>query len=313
MENSTELYQKYVKAKIQEERLAKINKGRNLLNADNFKCPYYISLNLEVRGTLLEMERAIKIHSNFPFSSWGYNDEGVKDFLKKFEDYLSIPRYKQFLISSRRKENKISDYSDSTPDLRDKQILFEDIDIQIGEEAQKELTKKKIDFNKSIKVLLLKQREATEEEGKDIEKFYLLLARRKDLRRQHLSKNYSAIFRVGKEADYTMPIGLSDLEYNEKLKEIKEDMEALCKKYSFFKLPNFQFVEIKEEETLESWKKENLNELEETWNNFDDDEKQDDYEGNFDKYVEMCFEMRDDEESSSHYSEEEEESDEEDY
>jgi len=297
IQTSDEAYSIYRKLKDREERVLKQNRGLTLLNADKFKSSFFISIYKEVELNLLGKEEKIVVVTNILGSySYSYNGLSIEEFLVKLKKYLSIPTYK-FLIQ---RENKVDFYWKAK--FRTKDFEFEDIKITIGEQAKEYVDSLKFNFIEEVKKLVKNKKQATEQEGKDFEKYFFLYNRIDDLKRQVKESNNS-YYSYHQDADRTLKITISTEEYNQKLKEVETEMKEICKKYSYLELPRFDYIKIVELITFEDWLKEQGEELRESWDEFDDEQKED-WNGDFDSYAQSCFENFNEEDSS--YDEDEE-------
>jgi hypothetical protein len=301
IQTSSEAYELYRKLKDREERAFKQNRGLTLLNADEFKSSLFISVLKKVEINLLEKEEEVVVETNI-FDR--YRDEyNVEEFLKELKKYMSTPAYNFFIQYNRRRENKVSFYWKAK--FREHDFEFEELKITIGEQAKEYVDSLGFDFVGEIKKIIKNKKQVTEKESKDFERYSFLYNRIDDLERQ-INKPKNSYYYSREAEDKTIKLTISYEEYNEKLKEVETEMKVLCKKYSFLELPKFDYIEIKEPIKFEDWIKEHKDEVEESWNEFDDEQK-DDWEGDFDSYAQNCFETFD---SDDYDSDDEEDSDE---
>ena len=142
-----------------------------------------------------------------------------------------------------------------------------------------------IDFIGEIKNLLSKQREATDKEAKDFERFRFLLEDIGNLKRQ-LPKTDTYYY--DSERDKTFNISIDKVTYNDKLNKIEVELIRLCKKYSFLEMPTISYKEILRRLNFEDWKSENNVEFEDEWSNFDDEEKEE-YDGDFENFLKWGY------------------------
>ncbi|KKL55302.1 hypothetical protein LCGC14_2256760 [marine sediment metagenome] len=283
---SEQAYEEYQRLQKVEEKLSRGNSGLNLLNSSKFKPNYFISIKKVGKRTLIDSRDWLVVNTNLPFSDWRYNfgEVGVEEFLKELEEWVSIPKFDFFLCHNRKRDNKVSFWE--LPSFRKHKIEVSEIEFRIGKEAEHEIKLQGYDIVGTIKDLILKQREPTPKESSDFEKFKLLLEKKDDLKRQRKPKSDYGYYSYDKPKDDSIPFILDDESYNSKLKIIEKEMKKLCNKYSFFKLPDFNYIEIKEEISFDDWFKENEEELRETW---DSEIEKEDYDGDFNSYVEDCF------------------------
>lgn len=288
VQTSNEAYEIYRKLKDREFRVERYNRGLTLLNANEFKSSFFISVLKEVDLNILEKEERVVVETNvLPYDFTSYSEDlTIQLFLKKLKDYMSTPKYELFVKHNRRMENKV-DMSWDTK-FREKDFDFEDLEITIGEQAKSYVDSLDFNFVEEIKKIIKNKRQVTDKEITDFERYSLLYNRIKDLKRQ-FEKPHSNYYSYGEPNDSTLKITIGYEEYNEKLKEVETEMKKICKKYCFLKLPRFDYVEIKEPVSLEDWKKEHGDELRENWDELDDSEKEE-WDGNFDSYAEYCFE-----------------------
>ena len=244
---SSEAYEEYQRLIKIEEKLEKANYGLNILNASSVLKPrkFYIEVKNIRKGNLVTATQFIDVKTDLPFSSWSYRFEacGIKEFIQELADWVSIPRYEFFVQHNRKYENKISLWD--LPKFRVSDIKFEDVDFDIGEEAEKEIKKMGFDFKEEVKNILSQQREANKQEGKDFERFVFLSEEIDNLKRQIGTRtNYG----WSSGGDETLKITLDKEIYNKRLIKIKEELEALCEKYSFFKMPSIYLEDVDEDD-----------------------------------------------------------------
>lgn len=306
---SDEAYEVYRKLKDREERVSKQNRGLNLFNADKFKPNFFISILKKVELNLLEKEEKVVVESNLIGSTYyGWDRMSVEEFLKRLKDYLSRPVYQFQTQFNRRRENKVDFYWKAK--FRTKDFEFADVKIQVGEQAQEYVDSLPFNFIEEVKKIIANKKIPTDKEIKDFEKYSYLYHRKEDLERQvkQVSNSYGYGYRESE--DKTIKISIDFEEYNSKLKEVETEMKALCKKYPYLEFPRFDYVEIKEPIKYEDWLKEHESEVRESWDEFDDEQK-DEWDGDFDSYAHYCYESFDEEEYNS--SDDEEGDDDDDY
>jgi len=285
-QTSDEAYSEYQRLKRIEEKLEKGNRGLNIINADKFFKPKRFSIEvLKVsEANLLEVKSKVQVNTNFPFRDWrySYGEMGVQDFLNQLKEWVSTPKYKFLIIHNRKRDNQAS-YWD-LPKFKEYNVQFEEVDFNIGKEAQHEINLKGFNFVEEVKQLLSEQREATEEEAKDFERFRFLIEELDSLKRQVPRSNYTCY-----NSNQTLNITIDKKDYNEKLKKIELEFTKLCKKYPFLKMPTIDYKEIIRELSFEDWKANgNKDEAEDEWSNFNDETKEE-YEGDFENFLKWCY------------------------
>lgn len=266
MKTSQEVFEEY------QQLLKKEKIERSFLKIEN---RYFIKILKEVRINLKDKEEKISILTDLPFREY-YEGYSIEVFLEKFRNWALLPLFKFSFSFNRKEDNKYSSYY--LPKLRKSKISFEDLDITIGSEAKKDVNFDK--FISDIKEIINLQRNPTEEEIRDFERYYILLERQKDLKRQ-LGKEESYHYSSKKKDSYFV---ISKEEYNEKLKLLEDEFKLLNSKYDFLEVPNLYYEEIQEVLTFDKWKSENLFELEENWAELDDEDKEE-YNGDFEEFA----------------------------
>ena len=137
--------------------------------------------------------------------------------------------------------------------------------------------------------MISKQREATEEESVDFDRFKLLIENIDNLKR-HLERRTSYSYSSDNRVDNkTLKFTIDKKTYNKNLKIIDEELLKLCKKYSFLKMPRVDYQDINRRLSFEDWKLHSEEELEDNWNDLDDDEKEE-YDGDFETYLKKGYE-----------------------
>lgn len=284
---SQEAYEQYIKLKILEEKNRKNNAGLNLLNAEKFKPNYFISVSLVQEVNILGSKEGIVVNTNLSLGGYGYHrDMHPEDFFEQLKAFVQVPKYKFFIQYNRKRDNKLGWYE--LPEFRKENLVLDEIKITIGDRAKQELEKLGFNFLERVKFFLSQQKEPTARQQKDFERYQALVYKVYDLKRQygHKSSNY---YGYGQEVDSTIKISLDDVSYNEKLKETEDELKKLCKKYSFLKMPRVEYVKIVEPVNIKDWREEHEEELKESWENLDDETKSENYEGDFERYVDECF------------------------
>ena len=198
-----------------------------------------------------------------------------------------MPRYNLLIQHNRKADNKYSWWN--LPKFHTIFIEFESIDFEIGKEALHEINLMGFDFVGEVKKLLLQQREATEDEAKDFERYGLLLERIKNLKR-HLERSTSYSYSYDNRVDNrTLKFTIDKKTYNQELDEVEKEFLKLCKKCSYLKMPDIEYQDIKKRLSFEDWKLHEGEEAEDDWNDLDDEEK-DEYDRDFDCYLKKGYE-----------------------
>ncbi len=246
------------------QKLDRWNKGYNFVNLDNSNKQYKIELLLEIDLNLFEKTVELAVRHNL-FNSYYDESVGFEDFIRDFKDFVSKPFY--IPRNFNRKNNKLGKWELDKIATRRKVVNLSDINIVVYESAEQYLKKKyKIeDFRKVVKGLLKKQRDATKDEMKAVDRFIYLREKMDNLidmvGRQNIS-DYGYC-----ERDETKRISITKEIYNKELKKIEIEMKALNKKYRFLKIDeqNFRYAEIKKKPKFSEWIKENKLELKENY------------------------------------------------
>lgn len=281
---SQQAYEEYQKLSEIEEKLAKKNKGMNLLNADiiNQRKRYHVKIFKTVHANLTKHWEHISVETNL---CCHYSLETTPEkLLSELKAWVSIPRYKPFIQRVRRRDNRVGEWR--MADFETEFIRFEDIEFSIGEVASKDFDLEK--FKKEVHDILQLQREATKEEAKDFEEYWLLFQKVEDLSRQIVKESsygYSYSYRKSRFNDDTPQFTIGYKEYNRQLRWVAVRLKALHKKYSFLSMPQMSFYNEKKPITLRQFKKEQLQELEEGWETVDKEQ----YDGDFNAYCKAMF------------------------
>lgn len=286
-QTSNEAYVEYQRLVKLEEKLKKGNRGLNIINAEEFfkSKRFRIEVKKITEANLLEVKSEIVVNTNFPFADWRYSYEqiGVEEFLNQLKEWVSTPRYKFFIQHNRKRDNQASWWD--LPKFKKFNVQFEEVDIDIGKCAEHELNLMSLNFVEEVKELLSQQREATEEESEDFEKYRLLLEKKGNLKRRLPKSNYS----YGNE-DKTLGISIDKKTFNEKLKSVEQELQKLCKKYPFLEMPSIDYQKILTQLSFKDWKAENNYDAEDEWSNFTDEDKEE-YDGDFENFLKWCYEQ----------------------
>jgi len=294
LKTSNEVYDEYRKLRDREEKLTKNNKGLNLLGNFIERKPrgFYISLMVETKVNLKGKKENIDISSNLPFFSYSYSydKKGIQDFLDKLKEYCKKPFYKFPKQRNRKADNKMSMWR--LPNFREEKILFEEIDFRIGEKAVGKLHKDKLDFVEVVKSILKYQKQITNEEETDFNKYFLLCERIEDLKRQiNHKENYGYGYGYKKVTDTTLTFEITKEEFNKKLKVLEMELKSLCDKYEVLTMPNIRYKEIVKQMSCEDWCIDNEEDVRDSWDNDEDEEVKEELDNNFDNYLVEKYEQ----------------------
>jgi len=266
--------------------LDRINQGYNFLNVDNqrqeSKKKYYINVFIETKQNLKEKTEEIKIKQNLFSVGYWDNDFNVNDFLEKLDKFSK----KLFCIikktsNRKNKSNYDTDLSELRDKFRDKTIVFNDIDINITENAEQQLKYINLDFIGEVKKLLNQQQKTDKSKQKLIDRFVYLKEKVLTLK-TFIEKTNSYDSR--KKEDNSLKILITPEEYNQKLKEIETEMKTIAESFGI-KLRELDYIIIKERIGFDEWLEQNKDELRE---NYEENEGESDFE-NFDEYAEQMY------------------------
>ena len=237
--------------RVDSQKLHLQNKGVNLLSERKKPIPT-IKLYKKVSGNLLEMKsKVIVSHTNLPIHVYYRAETSIEDFLKNLEEVVELPKYDDFIIGNRRRENKGNRWGLTSFD--NKIIDYDSIKFLWGDELLKNTTQEyRAEFMRKVSKILDKQRYATDEETKDFARYFALCHKVEDLGRQSKKKTYS-YYCGGEEKDKSLTMLMTDEEFNKKLKDIEDELETLKEKYDFLKLPRFDYKEKEEVEDEEDY------------------------------------------------------------
>jgi len=243
---------------------------------------YFIKVLKKGKISITETIEKVIVKCNLPFTdySYGWEDVNVEKFMEDLREWVNKPCFKFFIINNRKDKNKAS-YWD-LPKLRKQVIHFEEVKIDVGEQAKKDIDEEK--FKQEIKDILSEQRNATEEEEKAFNKFALLVEKKGNLKRL-LPKNNDGYYYSSNKKDETPKITINKEEYNSKLELIKKEFEKLCEEYSILEIPRLDFEEINELMSFKDWRLECEEDYEESWSDDFDDEGKEQYNGNFEEFL----------------------------
>ena len=282
IQTSNDAYALYQKLRNREEKLAKSNKGLNLLGKSKSE-GFYISLKVITRINIKEKQERIKVDSNLPFVSWRCGCNSVEEFLEEFNKYCKKPVYSYPFSLNRKQENQPSRWN--LPSFREKKINFEDIDIRISDKIKDMFYSDKFDFIGQVKKILSSQVKITDEEKDDFDKYFLLCEKIEDLGRQLPKERYG----YDREKDDTLKMTIGKKEYNKKLRVIETKLKPICSKYEILNMPSIYYKEIKKAPSFEEFKIENKQEVEELWSELDDEDK-DEFDCDFEEFLKTKYE-----------------------
>ena len=263
--------------RINQQRLERINDGYNFFNIIQKEKKYFIKVMLETEMDLLEKEETIKVYTDLPLSDWDYcRDYEVIDFLKEFENFVKKPLVR---IRDFNRKNMTSSYELSyvRVGVREKILKFSDIEITIGELAERKLKVIGIeDFKEKVKELLNLQKGIDEKIQKLVDRFIQLKERIATLKECIGKKDDGYIYYCGygKEVDKTIKITLTAEQYNQELKEIEKGMREIAHKLKIeVRDSDFEYVPIERKVGFNEWLEINKGELKESWAEFDSEDK----------------------------------------
>lgn len=268
------------------------NKGYNFLNVDNIitreEKNYYIHILLDVELNLKKQREEIVVETNLSIDNdryWRYGIE-LEEFLKKLKELCKKPLLKLKKTSNRKKtpyfDRDLSNLEDS---IRDKTILFEDIDISIGKLAKEKLNNRNV--VEEIKNILKEQEKTNEINQKLLNRFVYLKDKVLTLNCFLNKKNE---YSYHKEKDRTTKLLITDKEYNQKLKEVEDEMKQIAKKFNI-ELNEFDYLLIPKKVDLDEWVEYNKDNLDDNWNYLDEEEQKE-----YNSFEEYCKKSYDDNE-----------------
>jgi len=272
--------------KVRNDILDRINQGYNFLNVDKQgkekEKKYYINVFIETKQNLKEKTEEIKIKQNLFSVGYWDNDFNVNNFLEKLDKFSK----KLFCIikktsNRKNKSNYDTDLSELRDKFRDKTIVFNDIDINITENAEQQLKYINLDFIGEVKKLLNQQQKTDKSKQKLIDRFVYLKEKVLTLK-TFIEKTNSYDSR--KKEDNSLKILITPEEYNQKLKEIETEMKTIAESFGI-ELRELDYIVIKERIGFDEWFKQNEDELKE---NYEENEGESDFE-NFDEYAEQMY------------------------
>jgi len=273
--------------------LEKRNQGFNFFNIKPKNKKYYIEVMLLIDLNLKEKTSRLVVRTDLPFTDYSYRydnpydkEDKIKDFLKEFREWAKQPYY---IYKNLNRKNPVGSYTLSISGLRKEKISFAEINFIIGELAEEYIKNIYLmDFKEEIKKIIALQREATREEKRAVKRWIYLKEKIKRLE-EFVGKDrseYSYSYREDK--DKTLKIPLTKKEYNKKLKVIEKEIRELAKKYpSFFNVSesDFKYFKIVKKKSYEVWKKENLEELKEYYEEDEDYSFEEHCQSNYENYL----------------------------
>ncbi|NQV08897.1 hypothetical protein HQ529_03540 [Candidatus Woesearchaeota archaeon] len=258
----------------------KVGRGFNLLSKPLKDRQYYVKVLLETELNLVDRETELKVDSNLPFMS--YRTGSVKEFIKELVEWVNTPRFKISLRHNRRQNNVPSSWDLS--DFREKHI--ENVKITIGEQAKEELKKVfKFDFTTEVQRLMALQRDATDDEEIDFERFWYLINEVKSL--DNMKKWERRGYSYNSDVDNSCKIGFTKQEYNKRLRELEKELKALCKKHPILRMPSIYLEEIIKKPTFDEFMTDCEDDMKENWSDMDKEDKAE--HGDYDTYCENQF------------------------
>lgn len=270
-----------------EQKLDEKFKG-GLLDTERFKKPeFFIFVGKKGVTNLLGTKEEFFVKSNLPFFiDWRYSDEEekIEKFLKELKEWTALPKYKFLSKFNRREENKPSTYS--LAEFREIFIDFNFVEVQFSQFLPEDF---KTEFFRKTREIFALQRDATDEEAKDFERYWYLLNHMESIKlligKSH--NQYSCY--SDRDKDDTMQITITKQEYNNRLMDMAQEFKKLNKKYPFLGIPQIYLAEIKKKPTYVKFKKENTDELQESWDELSDEEAKE-FDGDFETFCRQQFE-----------------------
>ena len=271
--------------KVDTQVLENINKGYNFLNVDNKRDKkskkYYLEILLDIQQNLKETREEICIKTNILNQS-RFCEYSIEDFLKDLNEYVRKPYVIIKETSNRINEDRYDNDINGLRDLiRDKHIIFADIDFRIGELAKEKINKNLIE---EIKEILSQQAKVDKKNQKLMDRFIYL--KEKVLTLKTLIEETKTYW--NKPKDNTLKILITTEEYNEKLKVIEEELKVIAKVFGL-ELREMDYIVVEEELSYDEWLEDNKDDLQENYKIYCEN---DDYEGcsDFEEYCKMMFE-----------------------
>jgi hypothetical protein len=270
---------------IEEQRLVKLNNGFNfgsLFKKEEVKRSkkYFIEVILKTSINLKEKDEELEVRNDLLGYYHSSYEQGIESFFKDLEEFVKKPLVN---ITNFNRKEEVSRY-DLGLNIRDKTINFSDVEIHIGELAEKKLKELDVDFKEKVKEILSKQKKRDEKLQALVDRYVFLkeswLVLDKCVGKKKDSYSYS-----NRNEDKTQKlILLTPEQYNLKLKEIEKEIRCIGKKLGIT-IGDYQFkyIEIKKPLNFDEWLEEHKEELEE---NFESGETECD---SFEEYAQMCF------------------------
>ena len=214
------------------QRLRNLNRGYNLLNIDPDKRPYRIEVTLHVKLDLEEHTEELKAHHKLPFSS-GWDDleeDDFEAFLRELAEWVKRPLAKP--RSFNRKDTTCGYYGHESIHYRRTTLHMSDVAIIVHSVAREYLKRRYEieDFRTVVAKLLAKQRDATKEEAKAIDRWVYL-----EERRLHLDE----------AVEHETQLGITTDEHDDRLKTIENEMQKLARKHEFLDITSVSFRYLK--------------------------------------------------------------------
>lgn len=291
---SSQAYEEYRKLSQAESMRNRMKYGISLFEGYSNKLKYFLSINLVVTENLFKREEKLVVNTNLPLSlGWYEIERGMtpKKILEKIEIVCSRPLCDINPLNNRKEGNtsRINGYSSN---FRDFDFSYEDIDIKISELAKGHFDLE--EYKQKLKYVIDSRRFLTNDERVLVRRYHLLSERIFDLKRMNGEKSSGSYYysSYGKPKDSTETIKISAEEYNTKLQEVENELKEIVEKIDFVELPRFDFIEIPTEKDIEERYTQFvdgiLDELTESWENLEDEDKAE-YESDFENYCRDMF------------------------
>jgi len=265
---------------IIQQKLERLNKGTNFLNFEKPK-RYYIKVMLNVTQDLKRKDEEISVNTNLSFGR--YYNYNVEEFLKDLENFVKTPLGK-VITTNRKVELRYGELNNIKNKIRTETIKFSDIDIEIGELADKKLREQGIIFEEKVKKLLKQQDESKSDKIQRKVDTYVRLKEQIEVLKNLLGKERDSYYYGNTPQDETIKLTLSPQEYNKKLKEIEVQLRKVEKEFGLDE-EQLKYIKIQKEVNFDEWLKVFEDELRESF--------EEDFEETFEEYAERVYEESD--------------------
>lgn len=218
---------------IYKQRLARRNKGINYATdipeplAKAYKIHVSVKQTQTFNGIVTRwiFDLRLPIDTNYKYH-WG--DITPREFLNDLQFYSKQPRYT--LLKENNRKDK---WGWGFPKLRQVEVLFEQIDLQISDLAKTLLEELGIDFVTELRTILDYQREATDKEIELLESFILL---NEQLRTLKLAKKQDRSYGYG----YSKSSGLNTfnmpkVQYDKAVAKLESQLKSVEEQLVFLK------------------------------------------------------------------------------